>query len=77
MTSSAGKALRRWICAQGMQFQRAADLLGISSATVSSIISGRHRPSLLTALLIEAAAGIPAADWLTEDDKQRLGRLRV
>jgi transcriptional regulator with XRE-family HTH domain len=73
--TTAGKRLRRWICGQGMRQQDFAALIGCSGATVCCLISGTYAPKLHTAMKIQAATGIPLADWLDEEQRQRIERL--
>lgn len=60
----ANERLVQWLGRTKQTQYDLADSLGISQGQVSSIVTGRRKPSLDVAAKIERLAGIPAASWL-------------
>lgn len=68
--------LRAWIDHQGMSQAEAADLLGVSEASMSRWISGKDRPSWpnLAKITLVSKGLVSAADFM-ESDPDPLVRL--
>lgn len=68
--------LRAWIDHQGMSQAEAADLLGVSEATMSRWISGKDRPNWpnLAKITLVSKGLVSAADFM-ESDPDPLVRL--
>ena len=68
--NTAGDRLAAWLGRTKLTQYDLADSLGVSQGQVSSIVTGRRKPSLDLAIKIERLAGIPASAWVDLDAEE-------
>ena len=71
-TSDGTRQLRAFFSPPRMTQADMAKALGISQQAVSMWVTGRSRPSAHQRAAIERIAGIPAASWLTPEERQHV-----
>lgn len=59
------RLLREWIVRQRFNQMEAAAFLRLDDASFSYFITGKRRPSLERAVMIEHKTGIPVASWVS------------
>lgn len=65
MTDAALK-LGEWISSRGMKHSFFAAQVGIKAQTLSTLVTGRSRPSLDLAVRIEEKTGIAPREWVSK-----------
>lgn len=70
---SGREQLRAWLVRSAMQDKELAQLLGISRAYLSQLLSGVRRPGLDIAESINTLTGVPMASW-ADKSLSTLGR---